>query len=555
MWPERTAAGGASTGAEGPGFTVKALRNGWRLFSFGRLAGTPFRLILVQPQTGVALLELEPGWTPGAMTLFRRTLEEAGFFRLHPGFLPVIHRSVKETELAHLDTMLNEAFVGLDPIHVAAEGRWADTLERILTAGSAAPLVTASDGRGAGPRWRLVLLAGGGLALAGAALIAGPLLLRGAPPGAPPSARPDGGIVAAPPAQRPSPVAPEAIPRAEPPGPELAEAPRPSVLPVEPPAARVEPLPVIVEPPALVAPAAEPPPAIISAPPPVLAPVVEPPPEPPRAPVTERAEPPRAINSAPPPVVAPAVEPPPAPPPRPVVAEAEPPPVSMPLPPPVVPPQPAAEPDPPPVVAAAEEPAPAPPPVVPPLAELGPAPPAVVPPAPAPAIETPAAAAALPEPAPVPAPPPVIEPGEVPRPAAADAGPSLSAEAAPAPSPPAPLPAARAPEPAPPPAAPRAAARPPVDPALAEAMQRRGEALLRVGDISGARRFFQRAAEGGSAAAALAMAETFDPRVLARSAVVGMQPDRAAALLWYRRAADLGSPDAAERTATLEAEP
>jgi TPR repeat protein len=94
-----------------------------------------------------------------------------------------------------------------------------------------------------------------------------------------------------------------------------------------------------------------------------------------------------------------------------------------------------------------------------------------------------------------------------------------------------------------------------MDPALMEAMERRGEALLRVGDISGARRFFQRAAEGGSAAAALGMAETFDPRVLARSGAMGPQPDRAEALLWYRRAAALGSAEAESRIATLETEP
>jgi hypothetical protein len=115
--------------------------------------------------------------------------------------------------------------------------------------------------------------------------------------------------------------------------------------------------------------------------------------------------------------------------------------------------------------------------------------------------------------------------------------------------PPPPLPAAR-PQAATPPAP---APRPQMNPALRDAMLRRGEALAALGDISGARRFLERAAEGGSAAAAMAMAETYDPRALARLGVIGLTPDPAAALTWYRRALALGAPDAADRIATIEA--
>jgi TPR repeat protein len=79
--------------------------------------------------------------------------------------------------------------------------------------------------------------------------------------------------------------------------------------------------------------------------------------------------------------------------------------------------------------------------------------------------------------------------------------------------------------------------------------------LLALGDISGARRFLVRAAEGGSGPAAQALAETYDPRLLRERGVVGLAPDRAAALAWYRRAAALGAPEAAARIAILEAEP
>jgi TPR repeat protein len=86
-----------------------------------------------------------------------------------------------------------------------------------------------------------------------------------------------------------------------------------------------------------------------------------------------------------------------------------------------------------------------------------------------------------------------------------------------------------------------------------EAARRRGEALVALGDISGARRFLERAALAGSGPAALAMAETFDPRVLAGRGVIGLSPDSTAALTWYRRALALGMAEAAPRIATLEA--
>ena len=155
---------------------------------------------------------------------------------------------------------------------------------------------------------------------------------------------------------------------------------------------------------------------------------------------------------------------------------------------------------------------------------------------------------------PVPPPPPAATPAEPPEP--------LLAEAPPAEPPPAeavaavdtaPEPQPTAPEPPPavaeaPPAvaeAPRAVAeparRPAGDPALTAMLLRRGHSLLELGDISGARRFLERAEAGGSAEAARALAETYDPRTLAGFRTRGLQPDPLAALAWYRRAAALGA--------------
>ena len=92
----------------------------------------------------------------------------------------------------------------------------------------------------------------------------------------------------------------------------------------------------------------------------------------------------------------------------------------------------------------------------------------------------------------------------------------------------------------------------PDPPAVVGAMLLRGEALLAIGDVSGARRFFERAAASGNAAAALHMGSTFDPTVLSTIGARGITPDRDRAMAWYRHAQALGSSDAATRIATLE---
>jgi TPR repeat protein len=59
---------------------------------------------------------------------------------------------------------------------------------------------------------------------------------------------------------------------------------------------------------------------------------------------------------------------------------------------------------------------------------------------------------------------------------------------------------------------------------------------------------YQRAAEAGDATAAFALAETYDPMVLAKG---GVSPDVLVARGWYERARDLGSTAAPERLERL----
>jgi TPR repeat protein len=68
----------------------------------------------------------------------------------------------------------------------------------------------------------------------------------------------------------------------------------------------------------------------------------------------------------------------------------------------------------------------------------------------------------------------------------------------------------------------------------------RGDALLRVGDVASARLYYERAADAGTGQAALRMAATFDPGFLAQIGAQSMAGDAAKAQLWYRRARELG---------------
>jgi hypothetical protein len=85
---------------------------------------------------------------------------------------------------------------------------------------------------------------------------------------------------------------------------------------------------------------------------------------------------------------------------------------------------------------------------------------------------------------------------------------------------------------------PPASVRPAIPSELASLAIERGDELMSLGDVASARRFYQMAAEGGLAAAALALARSYDPRYLDRIGAIGVRGDAAKAAQWYRRAAE-----------------
>jgi hypothetical protein len=78
----------------------------------------------------------------------------------------------------------------------------------------------------------------------------------------------------------------------------------------------------------------------------------------------------------------------------------------------------------------------------------------------------------------------------------------------------------------------------------------RAEALLRTGDVSGARLLLERASQAGDTGAMMLLGETYDPRVLASLGAIGVRGDILKAEELYARARALR----AERTSKLPAE-
>jgi len=101
----------------------------------------------------------------------------------------------------------------------------------------------------------------------------------------------------------------------------------------------------------------------------------------------------------------------------------------------------------------------------------------------------------------------------------------------------------------PPPATPQGAV---LNESAIKEMVKNGDRLLSRGEVAGARALYERAAAMGSAQAALALGSTYDPRRLWSLGVFGMIGNKERAQQWYRRAAQLGHPEAKARISALQ---
>jgi hypothetical protein len=92
----------------------------------------------------------------------------------------------------------------------------------------------------------------------------------------------------------------------------------------------------------------------------------------------------------------------------------------------------------------------------------------------------------------------------------------------------------------------------PLDPEVIALLIKEAEKHISTGDVVTARIVFGRAAEAGDATAALALAATYDPMMLAKLGVMGMGADLEKARAWYRMAESFGSVEAKQRLRSLD---
>ena len=83
------------------------------------------------------------------------------------------------------------------------------------------------------------------------------------------------------------------------------------------------------------------------------------------------------------------------------------------------------------------------------------------------------------------------------------------------------------------------------------ALIKRGDALLKAGDIAAARSAYERAAASGNAKAQIGVGKTYDPLVLAKLRARGVRGDPVQAASWYARAGESGDAEGQQRLHAL----
>jgi hypothetical protein len=83
-------------------------------------------------------------------------------------------------------------------------------------------------------------------------------------------------------------------------------------------------------------------------------------------------------------------------------------------------------------------------------------------------------------------------------------------------------------------------------------LMKRAKGLIDIGDVPAARLLLERTADAHEASAALLLAQTYDPAVLGGLDQRSLTADPDRARVWYRKAAEFGSPDAQRRLAEIQ---
>jgi len=154
---------------------LEELGRGWLILRNCRLGlprGRSLSAALIHPAKGVALLDILPSESPGAIEAFRARLTAARFPAIFPGHLPVVHLRLAPRQLEELRTRLDRAFAEQPPLSLPGGDAWIAAVARALTTDPPVPWLRSHRLHLRHRRRRLVALS----RLAAAALLAAGML-------------------------------------------------------------------------------------------------------------------------------------------------------------------------------------------------------------------------------------------------------------------------------------------------------------------------------------------------------------------------------------------
>jgi hypothetical protein len=115
--------------------TPEGLGPGWLVLRDCRIGpGGARPTVLMHPARGVAVLDILPSNTPGAVEALRARLAAARFPAIFAGHLPMVHLQVAPRRMPLLPSLLDDAFAAQPPLRLPGGNAWVGVAARTLTA-------------------------------------------------------------------------------------------------------------------------------------------------------------------------------------------------------------------------------------------------------------------------------------------------------------------------------------------------------------------------------------------------------------------------------------
>ena len=118
--------------------TPEGLGPGWVVLRDCRIGppgpGGARPTVLMHPARGVAVLDILPSNTPGAVEALRARLASARFPAIFAGHLPMVHLQVAPRRMPLLPSLLDDAFAAQPPLRLPGGDAWVGVAARTLTA-------------------------------------------------------------------------------------------------------------------------------------------------------------------------------------------------------------------------------------------------------------------------------------------------------------------------------------------------------------------------------------------------------------------------------------